>query len=54
MVLAMEQLNEDQKNNSQAKTEFAETVTSTELVTNEPQKRRNDDEGIINFEFLKE
>ena len=49
MVLAMEQLNEDQNKNddSEAKKEFADSVTSTERVTNESQKRRNDDEGIF-------
>ena len=47
MVLAMEQLNEDQKNISQAKKEFADSVTSTETVTNASQKRRNKDEGIL-------
>ena len=45
----MEQLNEDQNKNddSEAKKEFADSVTSTERVTNESQKRRNDDEGIF-------
>ena len=55
MVLAMEQLNEDQNKNddSEAKEEFADSVTSTERVTNESQKRRNDDEGIfIYFELV--
>ena len=50
MVLAMEQLNEDQNtknDDSEAKKEFADSVTSTERVTNESQKRRNDDEGIF-------
>ena len=52
----MEQLNEDQNkndDNSEAKKEFADSVTSTERVTNESQKRRNDDEGIfIYFELV--
>ena len=55
MVLAMEQLNEDQNKNDdyEAKKEFADSVTSTERVTNESQKRRNDDEGIfIYFELV--
>ena len=46
----MEQLNEDQNtknDDSEAKKEFADSVTSTERVTNESQKRRNDDEGIF-------